>query len=301
MSTDPRPADAGATQPLSDREIARLIEKFERAFELGHNARVGAIAALRELQQRRQAQAGAVTPPREAVIERLRLIGRLGIEGTTHWDGCWQDGHRSHDACAVEHAARLLSQPSAGEAPYWSPEWVEGALTEHVRALGCKCKTPLIGYVPKVGPRCRLCGVEPSAGEETGRLREARSYFDAGIAAAETAIAKVSAAGRPHSFALGLAAAGEAVHALFDDDDEAWDAANAQPSGEPDRPTQQEPEEECGDVWLVHGIGPRYVCNRPKGHEGRHAFEVPSRQAQACWGFGGAIPTTAEAEGPTAP
>jgi hypothetical protein len=52
-------------------------------------------------------------------------------------------------------------------APYFSPEWVEGALTDHVRALGCTCEKPLLGYVPKVGPRCRLCGVEPTRPEDT--------------------------------------------------------------------------------------------------------------------------------------
>lgn len=57
---------------------------------------------------------------------------------------------------------RRQAQPPA-PAPYWSPEWVESTLTQHVRALGCQCETPLLGYVPNAGPRCRLCGVEPPA------------------------------------------------------------------------------------------------------------------------------------------
>jgi len=29
-----------------------------------------------------------------------------------------------------------------------------------VRAAGCKCELPLLGYIPNQGPRCRLCCVE---------------------------------------------------------------------------------------------------------------------------------------------
>lgn len=28
-----------------------------------------------------------------------------------------------------------------------------------LRSAGCKCKQPLLGYRPNVGPRCRLCNV----------------------------------------------------------------------------------------------------------------------------------------------
>jgi hypothetical protein len=56
---------------------------------------------------------------------------------------------------------QIALAPSAE--PYFSPEWVEGALTQHVRSMGCKCATPLLGYTPNVGPRCRLCGAEPNA------------------------------------------------------------------------------------------------------------------------------------------
>jgi hypothetical protein len=42
---------------------------------------------------------------------------------------------------------------------------MEPALIEHVRALGCKCTSPLLGYRPKTGPRCRLCNVEPPEAE----------------------------------------------------------------------------------------------------------------------------------------
>lgn len=29
-----------------------------------------------------------------------------------------------------------------------------------VRAAGCKCDLPLLGYLPNQGPRCRMCGAE---------------------------------------------------------------------------------------------------------------------------------------------
>jgi hypothetical protein len=92
----------------------------------------------------------------------------------------------------------------------------------------------------------------PCASEGAQTTGEARSFFDAGIAAAEVAVAKVSAAGRPSSFALGLAAAGEAIHALFDDDDEAWDAANAPAPAavrEPEPSEAQDLEALARELW----------------------------------------------------
>ena len=61
---------------------------------------------------------------------------------------------------------------SAPQTAYWSPEWVEGALTGHLRKLGCKCPKPLIGYSPGFGPRCRLCNVdaESTSAPQTERL-----------------------------------------------------------------------------------------------------------------------------------
>ena len=29
-----------------------------------------------------------------------------------------------------------------------------------LREAGCKCKIPLLGFIPGAGPRCRMCGVE---------------------------------------------------------------------------------------------------------------------------------------------
>jgi hypothetical protein len=73
MSTDPRPADAGATQPLSDLFLRWLADYTARFGSPTRNERYVADSAAAfvysELQQRRQAQAGVVTPAREAVIE----------------------------------------------------------------------------------------------------------------------------------------------------------------------------------------------------------------------------------------
>jgi hypothetical protein len=61
--------------------------------------------------------------------------------------------------------------------------------------------------------------------EPTTEPAAPRAVFDAGIAAAEHAVATVSAAGHTHAYALGLAAAGDTIHRLFDND-EAWEAAS---------------------------------------------------------------------------
>ena len=42
---------------------------------------------------------------------------------------------------------------------------LNGRLEDHklggcLRAAGCKCKKPLIGYKSEVGPRCRLCNAQ---------------------------------------------------------------------------------------------------------------------------------------------
>ncbi len=39
-----------------------------------------------------------------------------------------------------------------------TPEEIEHV--QMVRDAGCKCELPLLGYIPNVGPRCRMCGVE---------------------------------------------------------------------------------------------------------------------------------------------
>lgn len=62
-----------------------------------------------------------------------------------------------------------------------------------------------------------------------------RAWFAAGIAAAEHAVAELSASGRSHDFALGLAAAGEAIHGM--DQDEAFAVAEDLP--EPAPPTEE--------------------------------------------------------------
>ena len=30
----------------------------------------------------------------------------------------------------------------------------------YLKEAGCKCRKPLLGYKPEVGPRCRLCNVQ---------------------------------------------------------------------------------------------------------------------------------------------
>lgn len=60
---------------------------------------------------------------------------------------------------------------------------IEGWLIAELRAAGCKCGRPLIGYRPGVGPRCRLCNVvagqataapaaSPAGGGASGLVRE---------------------------------------------------------------------------------------------------------------------------------
>ena len=51
-------------------------------------------------------------------------------------------------------------------------QWVDGALMTkdeemHIwllRKAGCACKLPLLGFIPGIGPRCRMCGVEAKLG-----------------------------------------------------------------------------------------------------------------------------------------
>ncbi len=31
---------------------------------------------------------------------------------------------------------------------------------EYLREAGCTCGKPLLGYIPDVGPRCRLCNTQ---------------------------------------------------------------------------------------------------------------------------------------------
>lgn len=35
-----------------------------------------------------------------------------------------------------------------------------------LRAAGCKCELPLLGYIPNQGPRCRMCNVEAFANQQ---------------------------------------------------------------------------------------------------------------------------------------
>ncbi len=49
---------------------------------------------------------------------------------------------------------------------------------EHVRLVkkaGCTCELPLLGYIPGVGPRCRLCGVDVDL-REPGLCNGCRTY-----------------------------------------------------------------------------------------------------------------------------
>ena len=55
---------------------------------------------------------------------------------------------------------RLMARVQKLEQERYDPEWLMPTLIAHVRELGCKCETPLIGYSPGYGPRCRLCGVD---------------------------------------------------------------------------------------------------------------------------------------------
>jgi hypothetical protein len=90
----------------------------------------------------------------------------------------------------IRSALRELQQRRALVPAYWSPEWVEGALTEHVRSLGCKCKSPLLGYTPNAGPRCRLCGVDAALVPAPDLAEVQRAWFYAGWAGGLQAVDK---------------------------------------------------------------------------------------------------------------
>ncbi len=36
-------------------------------------------------------------------------------------------------------------------------DWTDEQRTEELRKAGCTCSSPLHGWRPRVGPRCRLC------------------------------------------------------------------------------------------------------------------------------------------------
>jgi lipid II:glycine glycyltransferase (peptidoglycan interpeptide bridge formation enzyme) len=52
-------------------------------------------------------------------------------------------------------------------------EWMQPALVQHVRELGCKCEKPLLGYSPGYGPRCRLCNVDAEDQQKQEKARAA--------------------------------------------------------------------------------------------------------------------------------
>jgi hypothetical protein len=47
---------------------------------------------------------------------------------------------------------------------------LEEKYVKMVRAVGCTCELPLLGYIPNQGPRCRICCVE--AFEKTESMEE---------------------------------------------------------------------------------------------------------------------------------
>ena len=88
------------------------------------------------------------------------------------WALYWRHGVTLHltreDAEAapgrtVQDPVPLYAHPQASSGPA-----LEDAMVDHLRTLGCKCAEPLIGYRPGVGPRCRLCNVEPASSGEGG-------------------------------------------------------------------------------------------------------------------------------------
>jgi hypothetical protein len=64
----------------------------------------------------------------------------------------------------AEAAPQILALIKARTpAPEGEASWIEPALVDHLRFLGCVCPKPLVGYRPNAGPRCRLCNVEPAS------------------------------------------------------------------------------------------------------------------------------------------
>jgi hypothetical protein len=63
-------------------------------------------------------------------------------------------------------------------------EWMNGIkMTEEeeiqvkaVRAAGCRCELPLLGYIPNQGPRCRMCGVEVHWTDDAIRREYEKGY-----------------------------------------------------------------------------------------------------------------------------
>jgi hypothetical protein len=82
------------------------------------------------------------------------------------------------------------------------------------------CSTPLYIRVQNVVARMERAEAELEA------RRPDLATFAAGIAAAEIAVANVSAANRSHDFALGLSAAGEIIHVLVEDPEDAFRLAS---------------------------------------------------------------------------
>jgi hypothetical protein len=126
-----------------------------------------------------------VTAECRAEVKRFALVEhhhRGGHYGEELWSQVSMDERADGDFVRWADYESLLHALDAQ--PYWSPEWVEGALTEHVRALGCRCEKPLLGYTPMAGPRCRLCGVEPAHALDAKTPQSDVQRYDAAVASA---------------------------------------------------------------------------------------------------------------------
>jgi hypothetical protein len=88
-----------------------------------------------------------------------------GDARTFEYDGANQAtcGGKHIDCAGTDVVAPVAMWNRRTPAPEGEASWIEPALVEHLRSLGCVCPKPLVGYRPNAGPRCRLCNVEPAS------------------------------------------------------------------------------------------------------------------------------------------
>ncbi len=88
-----------------------------------------------------------------------------GEARTFEYDGANQAtcGGKHIDCAGTDVVAPVAMWNRRTPAPEGEASWIEPALVEHLRSLGCVCPKPLVGYRPNAGPRCRLCNVEPAS------------------------------------------------------------------------------------------------------------------------------------------
>ncbi len=123
---------------------------------------------------RREATPRGGAPPREEQPSDVADWAHLERAARTVGIG-YDKASNAYEAAL--YAIRQYREAGGGASPR-DPEWLMPALVQHLRELGCTCDTPLVGYSPGYGPRCRLCNVDAAPGggapprrEENERVR----------------------------------------------------------------------------------------------------------------------------------